>query len=529
MPSGDDIYRRAIELGRAGQLDAAIDWLHAHDIASHAAALGLMGSLLSMKEQPGPALRYFMRSLALDPKQAVVLSDMGVTLTKLNRPAEALSCFDEALALDPSQVQALNNRSHHWLEMRRGEPALRDAEAALAVQPGLAPAHRQRARALLLLDRPAEALESIDAALDLAPGDARSHSARGEILDALGRHEHAIQAHDEAVALSSTAEAAFRRAFSRLRHHEFAQGWRDYDARWSEAGFVRASWGHAPQWLARRAGADASLAGQRVLVVGEQGIGDEIMFAGLIPDLLAEAASVVWIADARLLNLLRASFPAAEFVAGLDGLDPAAFDRIVPAGDLCRRYRNSLESFGGAPYLRPAASAMADWSRRLGPRGAPLRIGLSWKGGLFNTGQHRRSLDLDALRPLLDREDCEFVSLQYGDVEAEIDAANLGLKRPIRRFAQAATDGFEDLAGLILSLDAVVSVQTALVHLAGAVGAPCLAMIPSFAEWRYGDAGETMPWYRSVELVRQTRPGAWGSVLDRVGAALDGLAGKDSK
>lgn len=526
MLSGDDIYGRALELGRAGQTAAALDWLRSHreHIAGHAGALGLMGTLFSMREQPDAAVPCFMRSIALNPAQPVVYSDLGIALTNLNRPDEALACFDQALALNPRYVQALNNRSLVRLDLQQGELALIDAEAALALQPGLMPAHRQRANALLLLDRPEEALDSIDVALSLAGNDARNHSARGEILDALGRHDEAIAAFDRAVALSPAADADFRfsRACSRLRHHEFEAGWDDYQSRWAAPHFIRTSWRRPPELLARR-DLDTHPTG-RVLIVNEQGIGDEIMFASVLPDLLAEAPHVTWLADARLQRLLRRSFPAVEFAADLDHLDLAAFDRVIPAGDLCRRYRRDIASFGGAPYLRPSESALSDWNGRLGPRGAKLRIGLSWKGGMFTTGRHRRSLDLDALKPLLEREDCEFVSLQYGEVQDEIDAANAGLKRPIRSFLKDEIGDFEDLAGLVLSLDAVVSVQTALVHLAGAVGAPCFAMIPTFAEWRYGDRGAAMPWYGGVKLVRQDRPGVWSPVLARIGEELDRLA-----
>jgi tetratricopeptide (TPR) repeat protein len=525
MPSADDIYKQAVRLGRSGQIEAAVTWLHSHrnDVATHAPALGLMGTLLSMHSQPGPALGYFMRSIALNPAQPVALSDMGVALTKLNRPDEALACFDQALSLDPRNAQALNNRSNHWLAVQQGELALRDAEAALALQPRLMAAHRQRARALLLLDRPSEALESIAKAVGLDPDHAQNHAAAGEIFDALGRHEDAITAFDRAVA-RSPADFSFARACSHLRHREFRAGWHDYLLRWNEPGFVRTSWVHDPALLERRDTDNSRPIGQRVLVVDEQGIGDEIMFASLIPDLLRDALSVTWVANARLQRLLLNAFPEVEFVAGLGDLDLKAFDRFLPAGDLCALYRNSLESFPRSPYLRPSSQATARWKARLGPPRSLLRIGLSWKGGVFNTGQNSRSVSLNDLRPLLDRRDCEFVSLQYGDVQAEIEATNRLLAAPIRCFPKSEIDDFEDLAGLVLALDAVVSVQTALVHLAGAVGAPCFAMIPTSAEWRYGDQGDSMPWYNSVKLARQTQPGDWHPVVAQIGMALNRLA-----
>ena len=524
MPTGDEIYMMALRLGRAGRRDDAIRWLedHADDIVSHAAALGLMGTLLAMNERPKAALAHFEQSVALDGSRAVIHSDMGVALTKLNRADEALASFDRALALDPGDVQALNNRSHHWLELREGELALADAERALALRPRLMPAHRQRSRALLLLHRWDDALRSIDEALVLDPRNAENHAVRGEILDAAGRREEAVEAFDRAVDLQDVGENhAYGRGLGHLRHHAFAAGWADYEHRWRDANFVRTTWRHDRELLRRREAEPKDVAGRRVLLLGEQGVGDEIMFASMIPDLAAVAAKVVCVTNPRLRALFQASFPQVDFATDTRTMDLSAFDRIVPSGSLGALFRNAMEEFPGAPYLTPRPHAVARWMNRLGSRTTPLRVGLSWRGGVFSTGANGRSLDLSALAPLLERADCEFVSLQHGDVAAEIDAVNATLARPLRRFEPAELDEFESLAGLVRALDVIVSVQTALVHLAGAVGTPCLAMIPFFPEWRYGQGVSTMPWYGGVELFRQPRHGAWPPILAAIGAALD--------
>ena len=225
---------------------------------------------------------------------------------------------------------------------------------------------------------------------------------------------------------------------------------------------------------------------------------------------------------------MKASFPDLAIATDATRLEPEAFDLVIPAGSLGRLFRNDATQFPGTPYLRPQPQTTELWRSRLGPPTTSLRVGLSWRGGVFGTGQNARSLDLTALTPLLCRDDCEFVSLQYGDAAADVDTINGDLPRPIRRFPTADIDDFEDLAGLVLALDVIVSVQTALVHLAGAVGAPTLALIPFAPEWRYGQTGAAMPWYDSVELFRQPQPGDWASVLRSVGGALDQRAGRVS-
>ena len=192
----------------------------------------------------------------------------------------------------------------------------------------------------------------------------------------------------------------------------------------------------------------------------------------------------------------------------------ADIDIVLAMGSLGRLFRTDAAQFTGQPYLKPSPAAQAAWAERLGPRDDRLRVGLSWRGGLATTRRGSRSLSLDQLTPILDLPGCEFVSLQYGDVSAELAG------RPVRAFAPDATHDLDDLAALAAELDVVVSVQTALVHLCGAIGQDCLTLIPHNAEWRYGASGPSMPWYRSVRLLRQDRAGGWEPVVAQAAEAI---------
>jgi hypothetical protein len=229
--------------------------------------------------------------------------------------------------------------------------------------------------------------------------------------------------------------------------------------------------------------------------------------------------------ERRLHRLFAAAFPEISLI---DPATPApasgAFDHVLPIGGLARLFRRRRDDFPGRPYLTASPATQARWRQELGPKTAPLRIGLSWKGGTATTGRHDRSIDLADLRPILDLARCEFVCLQYGDPRAEVEALNERLPRPIRLFAPAEIADFEDLAGLVQNLDAVVSVQNTNVHLAGALGALGLAMIPHVAEWRYGAAGPRMPWYDSVELFRQGADRDWEPVIRDIAERLRQMA-----
>jgi ADP-heptose:LPS heptosyltransferase len=207
-------------------------------------------------------------------------------------------------------------------------------------------------------------------------------------------------------------------------------------------------------------------------------------------------------------------------------IDTDVIEALLAMGSLGSAFRRDVGAFPGAPYLRPGAEVRQRWAERLGPKTRRLRIGISWRGGVAATRTHARSLSLQQLAPVLDLADCEFVNLQYGEVADEVAAFNAGRQNPIRVFPRAEIDDFEELAGLVANLDLVVSVQTTLVHLCGAIGQTCLTLVPHTPEWRYGAQGSTMPWYRSVRLFRQPQHGAWGPAIAEAAAALKAASGE---
>jgi hypothetical protein len=255
------------------------------------------------------------------------------------------------------------------------------------------------------------------------------------------------------------------------------------------------------------------------------------MFASMIPDLVADAGEVVLECDRRLAGLFERSFPGVS-VIDRGSVSPEhleGFDHVVPAGSLGRLYRNSLAEFPArSSYLKPDDAIVAKWKSRLATLGPGLKIGISWKGGSERTRRQARSIPLELWRPILELDGVRFVSLQYGDVKAEIDRANETLSCPIAQFAPEEIDDFDALAGLIGALDLVISVQTAVVHLSGSIGQPCWVMVPQVAEWRYGAEGDRMPWYSSVELYRQQNRGDWEETIAQLVERLSRRTGLDN-
>jgi len=254
------------------------------------------------------------------------------------------------------------------------------------------------------------------------------------------------------------------------------------------------------------------------------------MFASVVPDLAKAAAQVTLVCDARLERLFARSFPRVQVLGAKDArLRRGDFDKVIAMGSLGRLYRSTLADFPGEAYLQSDPEGARRWADRLGPKAKPLRIGVSWRGGTRTTRTAQRSLRLDQLAPLLDLGDCEFVSLQYGDVTAEVGAFNTGRENPLRLFPPHEIEDFDDLAALLETLDLVVSVQTSVAHLAGAIGKQCLTLIPHVAEWRYTARSPSMPWYRSMRLVRAPAPDSWdlaiAEVVEAVRQRIGGSAG----
>jgi hypothetical protein len=299
-----------------------------------------------------------------------------------------------------------------------------------------------------------------------------------------------------------------------LAQGQFEAGWIAYEERFATKesparGLALQTWRSEP------------LSGAGIVLYAEQGLGDELMYANCFADVIDRAGLVVIECDPRLTELYRRSFPAARILgqarrsAGSwrEGLDGVRWMSAI--GSLPRFLRRRVDDFPRhSGYLRADPVKVACWRKRLDALGGGQKIGLSWRGGVAQTRRALRSIPLEQLSTLIDQPDTIWVSVQYGDCGAEIDAYRRAHPHKPVQFWQQAIDDYDETAALVCALDGVVSVCTALVHLSGALGRPTLVLVPSVPEWRYQLQGERMPWYPSVQLLRQRRQGMWEDVLE---------------
>lgn len=446
----------------------------AHAPQSARALCGLGRLLREAGDPAGAAAR--LREAAPHPD---VLFELGLALNRLEDAAGALDAYQRALALEPAHHGAQVNLGLVYLS-QLGEPQRARAcfAAAVAAHPGSVAAQANLGLAL---------------------------EETGDADAALAHYEHLI-AHDPAA-----VEYRWNRGLALLRRGEFARGWEDYELRHVRGGRdLRRDFGLA-DWDGRDAGR------HHLLVYGEQGVGDEIMFAACLPQIAAAAAGVVLECDARLATLFARAFPQiAVHGAARDGARDwlrrhPALDRQLAIGSLPRFLRRQRADFPAHDgYLVPDPARLAVWRARLAGGPAPA-IGLAWRGGTRKTRGTLRSLALADLLPLAAARHGRFVCLQRGDCSDELAAAHAaGLA--VEWWPQALDD-LEETAALIAALDAVVSVDSTVAHLAGALGRPGVVLLPRVADWRYGSEGERMPWYPSLRLLRQTRGGEWASVV----------------
>jgi tetratricopeptide (TPR) repeat protein len=457
-----------------GQLPDSVGYLtravreREHDAqANYHLGTALLG--LESFDQAEAALR---RSFVARPDDAGTLNNLGNSLLKQGRPAEALSCFEHVLRLQPTHVAARYNAARSLAELDRFEDAVTSFRVALANAPE---------------DIDKDRLADIQSGL-------------GQALSALGRYDEALAA-CRAIAAIRPGVAAWNESLVLLLCGNYAKGWQKYESRWDVPDHDRLR-------EDARVPALSEVAGKSVLLIPEQGHGDMIQFARYAPLLAAHGARVTLQTYVETQALMR-TLDGVEAVINPDDVEPPS-DIVMPLLSLPLVFGTTLENIPAqVPYLRAPAERLAVWRERLGER-ASRRIGLAWWGS-----QHipKRSLPLNTLLPLLSIGDTEFHSLLK-----EPPAAH-----PALIDHSAALADFADTAALITELDLVITIDTSVAHLAGALGKPVWILLHYSADWRWLLDRDDSPWYPTARLFRQKTPGDWDAVVNDVMRALSEL------
>ena len=558
-------YVMAVSFHKLGRLTEALDAFDAllRLYPNHLAGTNEKGATLAELKRYDEALSWVDKALRINSRYTPAYLNRGHILTKLKNFEEAVSSYEKAISLNSNFLDARLGLANAYRGLKHYEDALAAYQAALTVKPDCAEAWIGRGKTFAELERFEEALAAYEKALAIDPNSDLAWLGRGGTLFGLKDFESALAAFDEALRLNPKlaaawvcrgdaltemkrdrdaciayeratdldphlADAYLKEAVVKLCIGDFHAGWDLYEWR-SKADEMVSAYPHLEALSVAVRQERTAFIGKHVVVFSEQGVGDEIMFASMLPDLLADAQTVVYQVDPRLADLFGRSFPGARFIGrgtprGEENFE-RAFGMVIQAGSLGYAYRRSAASFPRLPYLRAETAKTERWrSQIVKESGYRLKVGLSWRGGTARTRRDERSIDLEQLRLLTGRDDCYFVNLQYGNVDDELARLNNSGSGKVCRLLNDFND-FDELAALIMALDVVISVQNTTIHLSGALGKTCWGMIPWRPEWRYGAEDKSMVWYSAVELFRQKRKGDWSDVIDAVNSNLAALIG----
>ena len=468
-----------------------------------------------------PAIDSYARGIAREPGNRDAHLNRGIALAKLGRREEAIASYDAAIAVNPNDAEAFNNRGAALRSLRRFSEALASCDRAIALDPAFSAAFNNRGMALRDMNRLEEAVASYDAAIGLAPRFGEAHGNRANALVLLRRFEAAIAGYEAALAASpDDATIRCNVGMLNLLLGRFAEGWEDYEARldMGPIGYDRRELARPP-WTG-----EADLAGKRLLLFAEQGLGDTIMAVRYVRHVAARGADVILEVPATLRSLMQSVGHVSEIV--VQGEPRPDFDLYCPLLSLPRAFKTRLDTIpADVPYLWAPQSHVAAWRERLAPlRG--LRVGLVWAGNPQHQNDLRRSVGLPALLALLAETDASLVSLQK-----DLRPGDADVLRSHPRLIQLGSDlaSYDDTAAVISLLDLVISVDTSVAHVTGALGKPVWILLPPNPDWRWLLDREDSPWYPTARLFRQSVLGDWSDVIARVVAELRGLAGRAAR
>ena len=561
--------QQALDFQRQGRLPQA-EKLYSDVLAlrpDYFEALNMLGLIkLQQGDLPG-ALRLMAAALQARPKSPELLLNYSLVLNSLGRYGDALAALDLALTFKRRSVEAHNNRGAILEKLGRDEEALESFQRALdiksnhadavkgfdrvlAIKPDYAKAHNNRGAALEKLERRDEAVASYERALALDPNFVEALNNCGNAMLKLGRHDEAIALynralaidpfhvevlnnrsnalaetgrHREALASSERAyavnpnyvNAQWNAALLRLRLGDLAEGFKQYEWRWGrEENAKRLRVYPQPLWLGQM-----PLDGKTILLHHEQGLGDTIQFARYAPILTKQAARVILEVQPPLKTLLSRIGVGVEAIGS--GEEIPDFDLHCPLMSLPLALRTDLTTVpADIPYLRVPDKLIGQWNARMPERNG-LRVGLVWSGNATHRDDRNRSLALWRLKPWLDVPGVQLISLQkeLRDADAQVLADEARIADIGRQFGD-----FSATAAAVAAMDLVISVDTSVAHLAGALGKPVWVLLPLCPDWRWLVDRDDSPWYPTARLFRQPRIGDWDSVIGEVRRALAGHA-----
>jgi len=459
------------------------------------------------------ALRFYNQALRIKPDFPEALYNRGNVLHCLNRFDNALESYDEAIALKPAQAAFYVNRGASLYELGRIEEAIASYETALRLDNTLRQGALNLGNALMKAGRLDTALAAYEHALTLNPNYSRALCGKGIVLKELGQFDEAMRCFDLALALDPQSnEIMSNKGCLHLLLGDFEQGWKGYEHRWvlgdKSAGQLQFS---LPVW-----NGDMHI-GQHILVINDHALGDIIQFSRFLTPILQGGAHVTFLCPQKMHKLIASLHPSLRLISELS--DTNQYDCQIMLGSLPHRLKINADTIPAEQvYLQADPALVARWSQKIGQKG--FKIGLNWQGNMDIKVDPQRSFRLESCMSLAKIAGVRLISLQKGAGTEQLSPPDPALPIEIFDMFDEGTDAFVDTAAIMCNLDLIITCDTSIAHLAGALGCPVWVALKHVPEWRWQTKRSDSPWYPSMELFRQPARDDWTSVFNMMADRL---------
>jgi len=473
----------------------------------------LFGAVNSALGRYDIAIETYRKALGRYPKNALIYNNMANAFSRKGDIDSAVKCFEKALKIEPKNEGIFNNLGQLMTGQKKYEEASGYFRKSLKIKPENAHTYFCIGNLMANKGEFDTAIQYLEKSLGLNPNQAGAYNNLGVCMRGKGALKDAIANYDKALALEpKNVGSHYNKALLVLNLQDFENGWPMYEYRWKKSKLDSTPLvTRRPEW---RFGEQT-----RVLVWGEQGLGDEVMFASLIPDIYAACSKLIVKADKRLIPIFKRSFPIdIEYYPNEETVPEETYDTHMPMGSLPKYFRQNLHSFEPASqgFLSADKARTAAVRDKLLEDGSKTIMGLSWHSTSKIRVAPKRTIRLGQLASAFQADKVKFVSLQYGNVDADIDQVKKEYGIDVVQVAEI--DNFHDidgLAALMSACDRIISIDNVTVHLAGALGRGIDVLLPRVSNWRWGLDPNSSYWYRSVRLHRQSEREEWGEVLER--------------
>ncbi len=510
------------QAGRLGQAEQTYQMILESE-PNHPVALHSLGLIALQKGQYNASVELISRAIEAEPQIPQFHNNIGIALKGLGHLQEAISAYQKAISLKPDYAQAYNNMGAALYSLGQYAAAVENCKQAVSLKPDYAEAYNNMSVALQSQNQFPAAIENCKQAIATAPDYYEAYNTMATLLQMQGRHNEAIEYYRQTLRLKPDyAEVHNNLALALLLCGRFAEGWKEYEWRLHPKIAAYPHRYQTPRWDG------SSFVGKRLLVHYEQGLGDSLQFVRYLPMAKARGGTVIFEARKPLIGLFRGFEGIDELVEAQPNTPPdVKFDYHIPLLSLPGIFATTLETIpADIPYLHADAAKAEAWRGQFSE--ADLKIGLVWAGrpAKMNDGLHLRyrCCEPENFKPLAKVKGVKFYGLQKGSAASE--SKKLAEILPITNLADQLED-FTDTAAVIENLDLVISVDTAVLHLAGMMGKEVWALLSFIPDWRWMLERTDSPWYPTVRLFRQKKWGDWDDVFRRLTEQLQRLISRN--